>query len=531
VGEPSQLAFNGNQPGSLINAGNLAVNEGQNLTLVGGNVINTGTLTAPGGTITIAAVPGSSLVKISQRGHLLSLEIDPSETSNSTNISPLTLPQLITGEGVSQATGVRVNDQGQVVLIASETAVPIDGATALTSGTLNTSGQTGGQVNVLGDQVRVIGANINASGTNGGGTVLIGGDYKGQGTVPNAQFTFVDGNTTINADALSNGNGGKVIAWADNTTRFYGDISARGGAQGGNGGFVETSGKMGLDIAGAVVDAGASNGLAGTWLLDPQDIIVQAGGTATLVDVANAADTTSTAIIDPALINGANANVILAASNNITFVSPISLTNAGVGLTANAGTAITLNQNITTNDGAVAFNAPTVSLNGIVTTGAAALTGTATTVNVATTGRIQNAVDVSWAGGNVNLAAGTFTDPTTITINKALTVTGAGAGVTTVSGSNAFRVFDIGGSGNVTLDGLTITGGNLNGYEYGGGVRYTGTGTLNVNNSTLTGNSASAAGGGIANFTGTGTVNINNSTITGNTATLGGVVSSAMRAT
>lgn len=320
VGEPSQLAFNVNQPGSLINAGNLAVNEGQNLTLVGGNVINTGTLTAPGGTLTIAAVPGSSLVKISQPGHLLSLEIDPSETSNSSNVSPLTLPQLITGEGVSQATGVRVNDQGQVVLIASETAVPIDGATALTSGTLNTSGQTGGQVNVLGEQVRVIGANINASGTNGGGTVLIGGDYKGQGTVPNAQFTFVDGNTTINADALSNGNGGKVIAWADNTTRFYGNISARGGAQGGNGGFVETSGKMGLDIAGAVVDAGASNGLVGTWLLDPQDIIVQAGGTATLADVANAADTTSTAIIDPALINSANANVILAASNNITFV-------------------------------------------------------------------------------------------------------------------------------------------------------------------------------------------------------------------
>ncbi|HEY9833353.1 MAG TPA: filamentous hemagglutinin N-terminal domain-containing protein, partial [Stenomitos sp.] len=518
VGEPNQLAFNVSQPGSLINAGNLAVNEGQNLTLVGGNVINTGTLTASGGTLTLASVPGSSLVKISQPGHLLSLEIDPSETSSTTSVTPANLPQLLTGNGVGEQTGVTVNNQGQVVLTASATVVPVDGGTAIASGTLNTSGQTGGQINILGNQVRLIEANINASGINGGGTVLIGGDYKGQGTVPNAQYTSVDSKTTINADATSNGDGGKVIAWADNTTNFHGKISARGGVQGGNGGFVETSGKIGLNTAGAVVDAGAINGLVGNWLLDPLNIIVQTGGTATLADVANAADTTSTAIIDPSLINSANANVILAASNNITFSSPISMTNAGVGLTANAGNAITLNSSITTNNGNVAFNAPTASLNGIVTTGTGTLTGTATTVNVATTGRIQNAVDVAAAGGNVNLAAGTFTDPATIVINKALTVTGAGAAATTVSGSNAFRVFDISGSGNVTLDGLTITGGAG---EYGGGIRYTGTGALNVNNNIITGNTA-YAGGGLSVFGGTGTVNITNSTITGNQASAGG---------
>ena len=77
IGIPSQLAFDQSQAGVIINAANLAVSGGQHLTLLAGNVINTGQLTAPSGTITLAAVKGESLVKISQSGHLLSLEIAP----------------------------------------------------------------------------------------------------------------------------------------------------------------------------------------------------------------------------------------------------------------------------------------------------------------------------------------------------------------------------------------------------------------------------------------------------------------------
>ncbi|HEY9730164.1 MAG TPA: filamentous hemagglutinin N-terminal domain-containing protein, partial [Chroococcales cyanobacterium] len=77
VGTPSQFAFDLSQPGSIINAGNLALAPGQNLTLLGGNVINTGELSTSGGAITIAAVEGGSLVRIGQPGHVLSLEIEP----------------------------------------------------------------------------------------------------------------------------------------------------------------------------------------------------------------------------------------------------------------------------------------------------------------------------------------------------------------------------------------------------------------------------------------------------------------------
>src|SRR5690606_32608902 len=111
-----------------------------------------------------------------------------------------------------------------------------------------------------------------ASGYAGGGEILIGGNYQGKGPERNAYSTRVDKDVVINADAIHAGNGGRIIAWADNDTQFYGTISARGGAYGGNGGFVETSGKNYLDVNGIKIDLRAPYGKKGTWLLDPYDI-------------------------------------------------------------------------------------------------------------------------------------------------------------------------------------------------------------------------------------------------------------------
>jgi filamentous hemagglutinin family protein len=196
-GTPSQFAFDNSQPGSIINAGNLAVTEGKSLTLLGGSVINTGQLTAPSGTITIAAVPGENLVRISQPGHLLSLEIEPprSATGQMLPMTPLDLPTLLTVGAGSLETGLSVSSSGTVQLTGSGIAVPTGAGTTIVSGSLDASntavGLPGGNVNVVGDKVGLIGANINASGTNSGGTVLIGGDYQGKGTVPNASSTLL----------------------------------------------------------------------------------------------------------------------------------------------------------------------------------------------------------------------------------------------------------------------------------------------------------------------------------------------------
>jgi filamentous hemagglutinin family protein len=279
VGTPNAFAFTtpSNQGGVIINAGQLAVGAGQNLTLLGGTVVNTGQVSAPGGQITIAAVPGENLVRISQPGHLLSLEVQPDSAGtmpDAYTLPILSLPELLTGNSGDGVAGVAVNSEGQAVLTESGINIPTSAGTAIVSGSLNVSAQNGGTAIVLGDKVGLVGATINASGTTGGGTVLIGGDYQGKGTLPNASNTYVSSDSAINADSLLNGNGGRVIVWADDTTRFYGSITARGGLGGGNGGFVETSGKNSLEVLGASVDASATQGQAGTWLLDPRNVII-----------------------------------------------------------------------------------------------------------------------------------------------------------------------------------------------------------------------------------------------------------------
>jgi filamentous hemagglutinin family protein len=278
VGTPSQFAFDIYQPGGIANLGNLTLNPGQNLTLLGGVVLNGGTLSSPGGNITVAAIPGESRVRISQPNHLLSLEVTPSPDSSLTSqLTPLSLPELLTGSGANHANQVQVNPDGTIALTGSHSQVPVESGDAVASGNINVTGESGGTVQVLGDRVAVVGANIDASGMNGGGTVLVGGEYQGQGPIPNASDTFVSRDSMIAADALSQGDGGRVIIWADDTTTFLGTIHGRGGVEPGDeaqdGGFVEVSGKKTLIFRGSV-DLSAPNGSLGTLLLDPENIII-----------------------------------------------------------------------------------------------------------------------------------------------------------------------------------------------------------------------------------------------------------------
>jgi len=109
-------------------------------------------------------------------------------------------------------------------------------------------------------------------------------------------------------------------------------------------------------------------------------------------------------------------------------------------------------------------------------------------------------------------------------ITSRITVTGFH---TTISGNRStFRIFLVTGSGNLTLQGLTITGGHTS--SPGGGIFNHG-GTLRLNHSTVTGNASSggmmSAGGGVASGTfatgPTGTTTLNFSRVTGNTASGG----------
>lgn len=147
--------------------------------------------------------------------------------------------------------------------------------TTLLSGNSTISAQAtvegvGGSVHVLGNHVGLIdNASINTSGVNGGGEVLIGGDYQGKNPqIKNAEAVYLGENTQINADAIEEGDGGKIIVWSDKASRVYGELSAKGGGVSGNGGFIETSSHDYIDLS-PEVNVSAVNGLHGQWLIDP----------------------------------------------------------------------------------------------------------------------------------------------------------------------------------------------------------------------------------------------------------------------
>lgn len=396
VGDPGAFAFTMANPGAILNEGNLAVKTGHNLTLLGGSVVNTGTLSAPGGKVTIAAVPGKSAVRIGLEGHALSLEIQPLNSGDSQPLDwPHTihaLPTLLTTGSAGEELEVSVNPDGSLKLKSSEIPVPLAPQTTVVSGQVDVSGQVGGTIAALGERVALLSAELDASGQNGGGTILIGGGYQGQGSVPNAEITVVDETTTINADATNTGDGGTAIIWADNATRFDGELSAQGGALEGDGGFAEISGKQNLSFNGQV-NLLAPKGNSGIVLFDPDNILISSAtgddgppgiNTPTASDPDKEGilfgDTPSTDPwnVTPNELKALNSSIILQANDDITFAAPLALTIAGHSITAQAGNNIFVIANITTSNGAVTLTAND-NTNG-TGTGAGAITMGATTI-------------------------------------------------------------------------------------------------------------------------------------------------------
>jgi filamentous hemagglutinin family protein len=514
VGTPSTFAFTMSQPGGIVNTGNLAVGQGQNLTLLAGTVVTTGQLSAPAGNITVAAVPGERLVRLSQPGRLLSLEIQAISTGSSQpetwTLPILSLSQLLTGGSAGNATGVTLNSNGQVVLTGSGISVPTDSGTAIVSGTVDVSGQTSGMVQVLGDNVGLFGANVNASGTNGGGTVLIGGDYQGKGTVPNASGTYVSSDSVIASDSLLNGNGGRVIVWAEEATQFYGNISARGGSNSGDGGFVEVSGKQNLIFKGTV-DTSASHGAIGTLLLDPTDIIILNGtndgddnGVLNNAFGNNAAgdngqvfatQSAPTTIYESELegLSGIT-NITLQATNTITIADLTDnvLTFApGTGAIAfTAGGAFLMNSGdrLSTNGRSITISAASVDIGNIATRGGSVnITATGSDINMRGDFGIQSGI-INGNGGNVILtAAGNITGTGGSDIASNVT-NGNGGDITLNAGGNITDV-PISSSSSAVGDGGDIA------LNAGGNIRHIGI-TARANNGNG-GNISLNAGGNI----------------------------------
>ncbi|MBE9101354.1 CHAT domain-containing protein [Vacuolonema iberomarrocanum] len=108
VGDPTRYDFAVDQPGAIANYGNLSVENGS-VTLLAGTIINTGELSATDGDLTLATVPGSSRVRLTQEGSLLSLEVN-SDNMQQLVDDPLALPELLTGGNIAPSEQLAVED-------------------------------------------------------------------------------------------------------------------------------------------------------------------------------------------------------------------------------------------------------------------------------------------------------------------------------------------------------------------------------------------------------------------------------------
>jgi trimeric autotransporter adhesin len=215
------------------------------------------------------------------------------------------------------ATGLIASPSGQVLLDAGE-----DG-TLRFAGRIDVSsaspGEHGGVVHLLGQRVALDGqASIDATGHSGGGRVLVGGDFQGQNpAIRRALETTMSAAASIDASATHLGHGGTIVLWADDAALIDGshNLRARGGAFGGDGGLIETSGKRWLRVGGAA-DASAPEGAGGLWLLDPRNVRIVAGGSETLPASGTFDPSADNSEIDAAVIIAA-----LEAGTNVTIIT------------------------------------------------------------------------------------------------------------------------------------------------------------------------------------------------------------------
>ncbi len=366
--------------GSVINEGKIRAAQNGLVALIGTGVRNDGTIEARTGSVVLAS-GNKFTVDLSGDG-LVNFTVDEATPSAGVDRNGNKLKDAVSNTGVIVANGGTIIMTARTARGVVDNAINMRGVAQAHSvsqrngtiildggdGNVRVAGRidvSGKHKNTRGGTVKILAGNvhleeptvIDASGYSGGGTVLIGGNYQGKGPEQNAYSTQVDKGVKINADAIQNGNGGKVIVWADHDTAFHGSISARGGLEGGDGGFVETSGHY-LDVADAKINLLAPYGTTGTWLLDPENLTIQTTGPTTATFSSN----TYTSNVDNSILTVTDlqnelalANILVVTGSGGTQAGDITIANS---ITWSNATKLTISafRNITVNSGVTISN-------------------------------------------------------------------------------------------------------------------------------------------------------------------------------
>jgi filamentous hemagglutinin family protein len=432
------LHITGSSPGKIENLGTISSAQGP-VALFARHVENKGSIEAPHVTV------GSGSEFIVQPNGATKMFIRPDSDS------------VLTNEGSIEALVVELQSDGANALAINQKGVVQanrisreGGKVFLRSpqGRTEVSGKItapAGSIQVLGDVVHLVNeAQIDVSDHAGGGIILVGGDFQGNNPeIQNSKLVWAGPDTSLKADALEKGDGGTVILWGDQANFHYGAISAKGGPQGGDGGFVEISGDH-LEFRG-VVDTLAPKGDVGTLLLDPTDINIAAAVVTTGMFGPCVPPVTYTPgpgspndILDTDLLTQlTTCNVVIAASGDlvipgtITVQSPLdwSANNNNLTLTTTGPlSSVVINQAMTSADGNLTVTAGGggITIDNNLTTGNGVFTFT-------TTGDLTLAptLDIIFTANNGSMHFASTAAISEFTIGQAV---GVATGVTTTGG-------------------------------------------------------------------------------------------------
>ena len=479
------MTFSGTSRASVINYGTIGA-LGGDVALIARKVENAGTITAPNGTVALAAgyevlmrdaalSDGKFVVKVGgadteakTSGVIKAAEAELK--ANGGNVYAL----AGNTESITKATGV-ASKGGRVFLTAGDSGtvevrqkvvaraapasgkakggeIRIAGGKVKVSGTLDAKGEgdKGGTVVVTGTNIALAsGAAIDAAGTTGG-LVLVGGDYQGgkdastkflAESVATAQTVVVDAGAAIHVDGMA-GAGGRAVVWSDNATAFGGTITATGAGTG-DGGLVETSGhvlSLGSDV---FISTLSERGATGTWLIDPYNVTISSSASSSVSpDMAP----------DPWLVspNASGANINSVTLSSYLGSSNVAITTNGAG--SEAG-------NITVSSTVSWSAATTLSLLADSSTG-----GVFINANISGTNSGSGLVLSSGSGG-ISQAGGTVIRAGTLTATAAnggsVALTNAGNLVGTLGTSSAAGAFAFTNGQALTVSGGITSNGTL----------------------------------------------------------------------
>ena len=463
-----RMAFTGAaNPGARVeNRGSITVADHGLAVLAGPRVANSGTINARLGRV---ALQGAEAFTLDLAGDgLLSLDVTQQVRSSPDGAALVTNSGTINARGgsvqlsasaISGVVETLVNNTGRIAVGSGQAMLRAEGGGVQAGGSITArsrAGQGGSiSVSATGDVTVPNGARLDASGGAGGGRVAVGS--------ASTRRTTVASGATLRADATRAGNGGNVVVNSAAGTTVQGQLSARGGPGGGDGGLVETSSGAALLLA-LLPDVTAPAGRRGTWLLDPVNILIRDAGASGVTETTGslgggvfttdgAGGNPTSVIISPTIIQNFSGDVVLTATDTIGVLSAVTRTAGQGSLTLTAGNAVVLAAALTVADGitlqsttgnlSLAARLSTATGAGISLTAGGSVSQTAG--NVITTGNLSVT-----AHGTVNLGLDNIVD--------SVSITAVGQAVGFVS-TNALSLAGLSAAtGNLRAPSLNVTG-------------------------------------------------------------------------